>query len=98
LRPSSPSASTQSAIIMDDFRRQTIGVMRQATSSMRLTVEQSQAAIGSTRAALVQLNELARTIDHELAARRAIDAIPEPPLQHALIAVEEKRGHVRRRL
>ena len=60
---------------MDDFRRQTIGVMRQATSSMRLTVEQSQAAIGSTRAALVQLNELARTIDHELAARRAIAAI-----------------------
>jgi hypothetical protein len=84
LRPPSHNSSTQSAI-MDDFRRQTIGAMRQATSSLRLAVARSQAAIGSTRAALLRLNELARTIDHELAARRVIAAIPQQsPHEHGL--------------
>jgi len=40
--------------------------MPQATSSMRLTIEQSLETIASTRAALVTVDELARTIDDAL--------------------------------
>jgi hypothetical protein len=40
--------------------------MLQATSSMRLTIEQSLKTIASTRAALATVDELARTIDVEL--------------------------------
>ena len=57
---------------MDDFRRETIGPMREATSSMRLTVEQSLQTIGATRVVLVRVEELARMIDAALAARRAM--------------------------
>jgi hypothetical protein len=72
MRPSSHYPGTQAAIV-DNFRRGTIGPMREATSSVRLTIEQSLEAIGSTRAALVQVNELARIIDAALANRRAVD-------------------------
>jgi hypothetical protein len=57
--------------IMDDFRRGTIGPMREATSSMRLTLEQTRETIGATRFALARVEELARMIDAALAARRA---------------------------
>src|SRR5262245_9335261 len=63
--PSSQYPSTHS-VIMDDFRRLTIQPMLQATSSMRLTIEQSLETIASTRAALVTVDELARTIDDAL--------------------------------
>jgi len=44
--------------------------MLQAISSIRLTIEQSLKTIASTRAALVTVDELVRTIDHELHWRR----------------------------
>lgn len=92
MRPLSSYAAAQSAI-MDDFRRLTIGAMRQATSSMRLTVEQSQATLGSTRAALVRLRELASTIDHELTVRRAMAAIPEQPVdEDGFLRRDDGRG------
>ena len=50
---------------MDDFRSRTIQPMLQATSSMRLTIEKSLETIASTRAALVAVDELVRTIDDE---------------------------------
>ena len=62
LTPSSQYPSTHSAI-MDDFRSRTIQPMLQATSSMRLTIEKSLETIASTRAALVTVDKLARTID-----------------------------------
>jgi hypothetical protein len=44
--------------------------MLQATSSIRLTIEKSLKTIASTRAALVTVDELARTIDDALMHRR----------------------------
>jgi uncharacterized membrane-anchored protein len=67
--PSSQYQSTHS-VIMDDFRRRTIQPMLQATSSIRLTIEKSLKTIASTRAALVTVDELARTIDDALMHRR----------------------------
>src|SRR5262245_40126229 len=69
LPPSPRCPSTHSAMI-DDFRLLTIQPMLEATSSMRLTIEQSLATIASTRTALATLDELARTIDDELHWRR----------------------------
>jgi hypothetical protein len=60
---------------------------------MRLTVEQSQATLGSTRAALVRLRELASTIDHELTVRRAITATPEQPVdEDGFLRRDDGRG------
>ena len=70
MTPSSQYPSTHS-VIMDDFRRLTIQPMLQATSSMRLTIEQSLETIASTRAALVTVNELAKSIDDALMHWRA---------------------------
>jgi len=65
LTPSFEHPSTHS-LIMNNFRCRTILPMLQATSSMRLTIEQSLKTIASTRAALATVDELARTIDVEL--------------------------------
>lgn len=58
------------AIIMDDFRRGTIGPMREASSSMRSTIKQSLETIEATRAALAKADALARTSDDALVVRR----------------------------
>ena len=65
LTSSSQYQSTHS-VIMDDFRRLTIQPMLKATLSTRLTIEQSLETITSTRAALVTVDALARTIDDAL--------------------------------
>jgi len=65
LTPSFEHLSTHS-LIMNDFRHRTILPMLRATSSMRLTIEQSLKTIASTRAALATVDELARTIGVEL--------------------------------
>jgi len=69
LTPSFEHLSTHS-LIMNDFRHRTILPMLRATSSMRLTIEQSLKTIASTRAALATVDELARTIGVELGRLR----------------------------
>lgn len=51
---------------MDDFKILTIQPMLQATSSMRRTIEKSLETIAATRAVLVTVDELARTVDDAL--------------------------------
>ena len=68
-RPNYPSTRSE---ILDDFRRGTIGPMREAASEMRLIAERSLESIESTLEALAQANDLARTIHYALAVRRAM--------------------------
>jgi len=52
--------SSTHSLIMYDCRRRTILPILQATSNMRLTIEQSLKTIAFTRAALATVDELAR--------------------------------------
>ena len=66
MKPSSHHSSTHAAI-MSDFRLRTIAPMRETTSSMRQTIDQSLRTIEACRAALGRANELARAADDALA-------------------------------
>jgi hypothetical protein len=68
--PLTPPSPFSHATIMDDFRRATIGPMREATSSMRSTIKQSLQTIEASRAVLARANDLARTIDDAAGVRR----------------------------
>jgi len=52
---------------MADFRHRTIAPIRETTTSMRRTIEQSLQTIEASRAALERANELARAADDALA-------------------------------
>jgi hypothetical protein len=70
-----PSPQRSSAAIMLDLMMGTIQPMRQANSSMRVTIQRSLEAIEATHAALLAANELIEVIDAELAASRTLEAV-----------------------